>query len=165
MPLLSAGQPGPGFVLVDLYGRQVCLDDFRGRIVLINFWSAECPWAERADRELMRWQEQVALVWIASNANEPPELLDRTAQARGLPLVLLDMDQRVADMYGAITTPHFFLLDPDGIVRYQGALDDVNFRKRMPERCFVVEAVEALLSGNAVPQPESPPYGCTIMRR
>src|SRR5512142_3087439 len=104
MATLSVGQAAPDFRLKDLEGKEVGLADFRGQVALISFWSAECPWAERADAVLAGWQERVALLSIAANANEPPELLRATAAARGLRVVLLDTEHEVADAYGAVTT-------------------------------------------------------------
>jgi len=167
-PVIAAYQPAPLFSLPDLEGNLRCLEEARGKIMLLNFWSAECPWAERVDREIMgslaAWGGAVALWSIASNANEPVELLQRVATERGLPLVLLDQDHRVADRYGAQTTPHLFVVDRDGILRYQGAFDDVNFRRRTPTQGFLRQAVEALLAGGTPEPMETPAYGCTIVR-
>ena len=140
----------------------------RGKIVLLNFWSAECPWSERADRLLAErftgWGGRVSWVSIAANANEPRELLSQAARERGLPLVLLDPQQQVTDAYAAQTTPHVFLIDAAGILRYQGGLDDITFRKRTPERFYALEAVEALLSGRLPEVAECPSFGCAIQR-
>ncbi len=164
MSKINAGQPAPIFHLEDITGRSIALEDFLERTVLVNFWSAECPWAERADRTLAEWQDRIVLLSIASNANEPPDLLRREAARRGLQVVLLDPDHRVADLYGAVTTPHLYLIDAGGILRYQGAFDDVNFRQRTPTRNYTEEAIRALLRGDPVPVEETPAYGCTIVR-
>jgi hypothetical protein len=77
---------------------------------------------------------------------------------------LLDADGRVADLYSAITTPHVFILDREGILRYQGAVDNITFRKREATHFFLQEAVEALLA-ERLPEPaETPAYGCAIVR-
>ena len=158
----------PDFQLPDLDGVMHHLQSNRGQITVINFWSAECPWAERADRDLLiylqDWGEAVSLWSIASNANEPPEQLRRVADERGIPLLLHDADHRVADLYDAQTTPHLFVLDAEGIVRYQGAFNDVTFRKRNPTRFYLRQAVEALLAGQDPDPEQTSPYGCTIVR-
>ncbi len=164
MAKLTAGQSAPIFHLEDLNGRRIELEDFLERTVLINFWSAECPWAERADQVLREWQDRIVLLSIASNANEPPELLRLAAEKRGLQVVLQDPDHRVADQYGAETTPHLFLIDAGGILRYQGAFDDVTFRQRTPTRSYIEEALQAVLNGGRVPVEETPAFGCTIVR-
>ena len=168
MPKLITGDPAPLFELPDLHGRLVSLTGLRGKIVLLNFWSRECPWAERADEMLAVWQvawgERVTWVSLASNANESAAEIAIAAAERRLPLVLLDAGQLVADAFGAVTTPHIFILDAQGRLRYQGGLDDMTFRKRTATRQFVLEAVEALLNGEQPSVAEADPYGCTIVR-
>jgi peroxiredoxin len=164
MAKLVIGQAAPIFSLEDLNGREIALEDFLERTVLINFWSAECPWVERADHTLAEWQDRIVLLSIASNANEPVELLRWSAKERGLQVVLRDPNHQVADLYGAVTTPHLFLIDAGGILRYQGAFDDVSFRQREPTRNFVLEALRALLNEEKIAQTETPSYGCTIVR-
>jgi peroxiredoxin len=166
--MISNHQPAPDFQLPDLKGVMHHLQSNRGRITVINFWSAECPWAKRADQGLLsylqNWGEAVMLWSIASNANEPPDLLRRVAAERDLPLLLHDPDHHVADLYDAQTTPHLFVLDAEGNVRYQGAFDDVTFRQRRPNRFYLHQAVEALLTGEEPNPEQTNPYGCTIVR-
>jgi hypothetical protein len=76
----------------------------------------------------------------------------------------MDANCFVADLYEAQTTPHVFVIDREGILRYRGAVDDVTFRQRTPARFFLDEAVEALLEGHVPALVESPAYGCTIVR-
>jgi len=165
---LVVGQPAPEFTLLDLQGEIHSLTDYHDRLVLIYFWSAECPSAERADAQLVGWLpalgSRIEVLRIASNANEEPELLARVAFERSLPLVLRDAGQRVADLYRAATTPHFFVINPHGSLAYQGALDDVTFRQRTPTRFYLREAVEALAAGRTPILTETRPYGCTIVR-
>ncbi|MBA4380222.1 MAG: hypothetical protein C0393_06040 [Anaerolinea sp.] len=70
----------------------------------------------------------------------------------------------VLDAYEALTTPHLFVVDADGILRYRGAFDDVTFRQRTATRCHVREAVETLLVGRRPALAETAPYGCAIVR-
>jgi citrate synthase len=67
-------------------------------------------------------------------------------------------------LYEAVTTPHTFVVDRDGILRYRGAVDDVTFRNREATRFFLEEVVEALLDGHLPTLTETPAYGCTIVR-
>ena len=144
------------------------LNDYRGKIVVINFWSAECPHAERADRGfveyLMDWGEHVVLLSIASNRNESPEQISSVAHQRGIKLVLMDADHSVADRYEAQTTPHVFIADEFGLLRYRGAFDDVAFRQREATQFYVKNAVDALLNGNMPNPSDTKPFGCTIVR-
>jgi peroxiredoxin len=167
-PVTAIGALAPSFTLEDLNGVPHRLEEWHGRLAVLNFWSAECPWAERADRELLsylvNWGQAVNLVPIAANINEPLEQLKSVAAQRSLPLVLHDPDHHVADLYGAQTTPHLFVVDQTGFLRYMGALDDVTFRQRNPTRAYLRQAVESLLAG-AIPDPSvTTAYGCSIVR-
>ncbi len=162
------GQPAPDFSLPDLDGKLHRLADYQGRILVLNFWSAECPHAGRTDREMQRlqtgWGENVVVLSVASNANEPLELLRATASARGLAPVLVDHNHVLADRYAAVTTPHAYVIDAQGLLRYRGAFDDVTFRQRTPARAYLQEAVQALLAGQEPPIEQTPAFGCTIVR-
>lgn len=165
---MEINQPAPDFQLPDVQGALHQLSDSRGRIVIINFWSAECPHSERADRStmacLVQWGEEVELLSIAANRNESAQMVEAAARARRLPKVLLDADHAVADLYEAVTTPHAYVVDRAGILRYRGAVDDVTFRQRKATRFYLEEAVEALLAGRLPELQETPAYGCTIVR-
>lgn len=165
---MQLNETAPDFELLDLRGVSHTLRDYRGKIVIINFWSAECPHSERADRQLMGWLEkwngEVVLLSVASNRNESMQMVADTAEARNIPHVLLDSDQTVADLYVAVTTPHIFVLDRAGILRYRGAVDDVTFRRREATHFFLQEAVNSLLQGRLPELNETPAYGCTIVR-
>jgi peroxiredoxin len=157
----------PDFELPALDGRLHRLSDHCGKIVIVNFWSCECPHSERTDRAIMsmlvQWQD-VILLAIASNRNESTETVKTVSGARRLPVVLLDENCRVADQFGAQTTPHVFVVDHEGILRYRGAVDNVAFRQRQPTRFFLDEAVESLLEGHLPALTEFPAFGCAIVR-
>jgi len=165
---MQINQPAPDFQLPDLQGVLHRLRDSLGRIVIVNFWSAECPHSERADRStmacLVQWGQDVQLLSVAANRNETAQMLEEAARARRLPMVLLDAEHLVADLYEAVTTPHAFVVDRQGILRYRGAVDDVTFRQRKATRFYLEEAVEALLDNRVPALQETPAYGCTIVR-
>lgn len=167
---LEINHPAPDFELPDLEGRLHRLSDYRGKIVIVNFWSCECPHSERTDKAIMamfvQWRDasRVAMLSIAANRSEDVEALKTAADARRLPTVLMDAQCFVADLYEAQTTPHVYVIDGEGILRYRGAIDDMTFRKRIPTRFFLDEAVESLLEGRLPTVTESPAYGCTIVR-
>jgi hypothetical protein len=161
-------QPVPDFSLPDQTGRIHRLSDYRGRIVIVNFWSAECPWSERADISLLalcnRFPGQVVMLPIASNVNESDEMINAAIHQRGIGFVLRDAGGGLEDLWQAQTTPHVFVIDQSGLLRYRGAVDDVTFRKKIPARFYVEETVEALISGRLPEVQETPSYGCTIVR-
>ena len=165
---MQLNQPVPDFELPDLDGNLHRLSHYRGRIVIINFWSCECPHSERTDRAIMsmlvQWQDDVTMLSIASNRNENAGALKHAAEMRRLPTVLLDANCLVADLFEAQTTPQVFVMDRNGILRYRGSVDDVTFRQRIPTRFFLDLAVESLLEGHLPELTETPAYGCAIVR-
>lgn len=165
---LELNQPVRNFELPDTDGKLHCLSDDRGKIVIVNFWSCECPHSERTDKailsKLAQWGADVAMLTIAANRNESAGALKEAGKTRGLPLVLVDADGRVADLFGAQTTPHVFVMDREQLLRYRGAVDDVTFRQRMVSRFFLNDAVEALMSGSLPTLAETLAYGCAIVR-
>lgn len=158
----------PDFELRGLDGNLHRLSAYRGRIVIVNFWSAECPHVERVDAFLLaaqsRWGEKVVLLAVASNAGESLSAMENAARSRGLPTVLIDAKQEAADAYSAQVTPEVFVIDREGVIRYRGAADDVTFRQKNATRSYVEEAVDALLAGNPPSVAESPAFGCSIIR-
>jgi peroxiredoxin len=165
---MQLNEPAPDFQLLDLQGVFHRLIDYRGKIVIVNFWSAECPHSERTDRYLValleRWKGEVVLLSIAANRTESLQALAEAARARRISKVLIDSDHAVADLYEAVATPHAFVLDRDGILRYRGAVDNITFRRRDGTHFFLEQAVEALLHGHLPELSETPAYGCAILR-
>ena len=158
----------PDFELRGLDGRLCRLSDYRGRIVIVTFWSVDCPHVVRADASLRtamnRWGDDVVLLMVASNANESPSAMENAARERGPLTVLIDAKQEAADAYAAQVTPEAFVIDRAGVVRYRGAVDDVSVRQKIATRSFVEEAVDALLRGEAPAVTEVAAFGCSIVR-
>jgi peroxiredoxin len=165
---MQLNQLAPEFELSDLQNVTHRLSDYRGKIVIIDFWSAECPHSERTDRYILslleQWKGEVVMLPIASNQNESAQRVDEAAEARHISQVLLDAGHEVADLYEAQTTPHVFVIDREGILRYRGAADNITFRQREATHFFLQEAVEALLQGCPPDVPETAAYGCVIVR-
>ena len=165
---MQLNQPAPEFELPDLHGTLHKLSDYRGKIVVINFWSVDCPHSERTDRYLLdlleKWQREVVLLSVAANRSESLLIVVEAAKTRHIPTVLIDVEQAIADLYEAVTTPHAFVIDREGMLRYRGALDNITFRLREATRFFLQEAVEALLEERLPALSETPAYGCAIVR-
>jgi len=165
---MQLNHPAPDFELPDLQGKLHKLSDYRGKIVIVNFWSAECPHSERTDRVvvefLARANGEVELLSIAANRSESAHSVEEAIKTRCISTVLIDAEQVVANLYQAMATPHVFVMDREGILRYRGAVDDVRFREPKATRFFLEEAVEALLDGRLPALTETLAYGCAIVR-
>ena len=166
--VIHIGEEAPEFELPDMHGKMLSLSGLRGQIVVLNFWSAECVWSQRVDEELVtsveEWRQEVVTLWIASSANEPMAMIKRVSEERKLPTVLVDAQQKAANLYGVQVTPQFFIVDVTGRLAYQGAWDDITFRNRIATQMYVRDAVDALLFGRSPQVEQTEPYGCVLVR-
>ncbi len=166
--MAAVNAPAPAFSLPDLSGRLHTLGEYRGQAVLLYFWSAACPWSQRADRVMGNWPSELAssalVLRLAMNADESVDAIRLEAAKRFRGIVLLDPDRTVTDQYGAQLTPEFFLLDREGVLRYHGALDDATFRQPAPTRAYLENELRALLAGGNPDPAETPAYGCAVVR-
>lgn len=167
-PLAAVGEPAPDFLLHDLDGVPHRLSEQRGMIMVLNFWSADCPHCKRLDERIVLlrpgWADRVRVWWIAPNDCEDAASLRRAARRRAASPVLRDAGQAIADRLGAQTTPHLFVIDALGMLRYAGAPDDVTLRHRVATRDYLGGAVDALLRDESPDPGSTAPYGCAIVR-
>lgn len=166
--VVKLGSSAPDFELLDLAGKPQRLSEQQGKIVVLIFWSATCPWAQLGD-EILRDMEAIqisdVLLWtIAVNADETRDLIKQVAGERRLRRVLRDEGQAIADLYEAMATPHVYVIDERGALRYRGAIDDRTFRQRVPTKNYLEDALWALLAGGDPEISETPAYGCAIVR-
>jgi peroxiredoxin len=164
--VIEVGGPAPDFELPDLDGVPHRLSDQAGRVTVVHFWSASCPWTLRTDPDVLNAvRRHGADLWsIAPNADETVEMLREAAEARGLSTVLRDGAQRVVDLYEAAATPHVFIVDRQGKLRYGGAVHDARFREPEPRRFYLAEALAAIARGEDPDPPTTHTYGCAIVR-
>jgi thiol-disulfide isomerase/thioredoxin len=163
----------PDIQFTDIYRKQHSFSDFRGKIVFMHFWSIVCPSERAAEPKCIELQKQYAdkgVVEIAINANQrelkaagnPPyaNLRDHVEKAGGNFIVGVDPGNKLIDIFGARSTPHCFVIDKDGVLRYSGALDDdPRGNKGSQAVSYVKAAIDALLAGNSVAAPLTKPYG------
>lgn len=167
---IQIGAPVARFRLTDAAGRTHALEDYAGKILVLEFWSFKCPPASAYEARTHALQAKYAplgviFLAVSSNKNESAAEVSLNSENRKLPYpVLMDPDGAVADSVGATHTPGVVILDGGGILRYRGAIDN---NKRPGERgriSYVEEALDALLAGKSVPLPETAMSGCTIKR-
>jgi peroxiredoxin len=173
------GKPAPDFSLNDLSGKNHDLSDLKGKFVVLEWVNFGCPFVRKhyGSENMQRLQKEFTekgVVWLSicssapgKQGNETPEAaktgLSRFGSAASAYLV--DQDGKVGRLYGAKTTPDMFVINPEGILIYAGAIDD----KPTPDPSTVSGAnnyVEAALkeaeSGKAVSVPSTKPYGCSV---
>ena len=159
--------------LTDIYGKTHSLADYRGKVVFIHFWSIVCPYEKQAEPKCIDIQKTYGdkgVVEIAINANQGelkadggapyPSLRDHVEKAGVNFLVTVDPGNKITDLLGGQSTPHCFVLDRDGVLRYAGALDDdPRGTKGASTISYVRDALDAVLAGKPVATPTTKPYG------
>ncbi len=175
----SVGQPAPDFSAPDLQGTQVKLSDFKGKFVVLEWVNPECPYVRRHynSGNMPALQKEVAtkgVVWLAVNSSNPssgeftpPEQMAKwLAEKGGAPrAALIDKDGKVGRAYGARTTPHMYVVDPEGKLIYAGAIDDKRWAsadETKSARNHVRAALDEAMAGKPVSVGATSPYGCSV---
>jgi len=172
--LMSAvlGKPAPEFELRGTDGYITKLDDFKGRIVILQWIDTNCPVAKRvADKvtpaliaRVMKGDTKVVHLSICSDTEAKPEavalfLTDRKLASTGL----MDTDGSTAKLYGVGRTCHAVVIDGKGALRYMGAIDNDPAGKKGDKAVnHVSDAVAAILENRKVSPEKSPPYGTPL---
>ena len=175
----SIGQPAPAFTAVDSNGVSRSLAALKGRTVVLEWTNNECPYTRKHyDSGNMQKLQQEAtasgVVWLTVISSAPGkegfvsggEANALTASRGAHPTaVLLDPSGTVGRAYEAQTTPHMFVIDKTGVLRYMGAIDDkptASPASLAGARNYVREALAAMASGHMVQVATSEPYGCSV---
>jgi len=169
----SSGRRAPSFELSSFDGKTVSLSDYRGKIVVLEWFNFECPLSlyhyetKNTMVELAKKYKGKNVVWLAVNSTShtTPGPNKTFAKRHGLPyLILDDRSGKVGHAYGAQTTPHMYIINTRGRIVYEGAID--NNRKIDPKKKDVVnyvdKALAELTTRKAVSTPKTKPYGCTV---
>ena len=160
------GKTAPEFTLKDLNGKSFSLKDYRGKIVVLEWANKDCPiwrnvlqtlndtYKEHADKDV---------VWLNIDSTHNMDLEDhRVFMIKNdvTKPVLDDRSGKVGKAYGARTTPHMFIINKEGRVVYDGAID--NKAKGDEHVNFVAKALKELKSGKTISKPSTNPYGCSV---
>ncbi len=166
----SLGQPAPDFQTVDATGAPVSLAAMKGKYVVLEWWNHGCPFVQgqygdgKMQAQQKMWTAKgVEWLVVCSSAPgkqghvSPEEALRIQGEAGGKPThILLDPAGELGGRYGARTTPHMFVIDPQGILIYAGAIDDRGSRN------YVQQALTQAMAGQSVTEPVTAPYGCSV---
>jgi len=123
--------------LSDLNGETVNLSDYKGQVVMVNFWASWCPpcTAELPTIEAFYQAHQAdGFVVLAVNAHENPADVRGFINSKGFTFpVLLDMDSGVMDSYGIRALPMSFIIDKDGNIQYihRGGIDAATLKAKV----------------------------------
>lgn len=168
-PALTAGDKAPDFELADYEGKKHKLSEHKGKIVVLEWTSPACPFTlEHYERRTMiktREKHKDKVVWLAIDSSHDVSegaLYNWSKRWKIDWPILMDGSGATGRKYGATATPHMFVIDKEGVVRYHGAIDDdpTNSKKKIVN--LVDEAVTALLADKPVKVPSTAAYGCGI---
>lgn len=176
---IETGAAAPAFSVQDASGATRTLAEFRGRIVILEWTNHGCPYVQKHYNSgnmqtLQREATADGIVWlqVISSARgeqgylDGPGALERVRTDNAAPTAtLLDPTGVMGHAYGARNTPHMFIISPQGVVLYQGAIDDrPSARPSSLEGAtnYVRAALADIEAGRAVQVAETTPYGCSV---
>lgn len=175
----ALNQAAPAFSGKNTKNETVNLSDFKGKTVVLEWTNHECPYVEKHYdsnnmQNLQKKHTQDGGVWltiISSAENKQghlsPQKADALTQSRQAApsMIILDSDGNIGKSYGAQTTPHMYVIDPDGILVYKGAIDSIRSTKTADiEKAtnYVDQALTELKEGKKISVPQTKAYGCSI---
>jgi len=173
------GERAPDFTATDTKGKTQKLSDYQGKFVVLEWTNRGCPYTQKHYnsgnmQRLQREWTAKGVVWLTVLSSAPgkqgyltaPEENAYLKQVNAAPTaVLLDPTGALGHLYDAKTTPHIFVINPQGTLIYNGAIDDkpttdladVNTAKN-----YLSAALEQAMSGKPVAVATSRPYGCSV---
>lgn len=176
---VSTGSEAPGFTLTDTSGTEHSLSDFEGKFVVLEWTNHKCPFVVKhySEGDMQALQKEMTadgVVWlqIISSAEGKqgyltPEEGEAMRADRGMQstAMLLDTSGDVGRAYGARTTPHMYLINPEGTLVYQGAIDSIKSTRQADvakAENYVKAAYQSALAGEPIEEGTTTPYGCGI---
>jgi hypothetical protein len=175
----EVGQPAPEFTLTDSTGTAHRLSDFKGKTVVLEWLNHGCPFVRKQydSGNMQKLQKEYTgkgVIWLSIVSSAPgkqghmtPEETNKAKEesGSGATAVLIDEDGSVGHLYDAKTTPHMFVVDPQGTLIYMGAIDS----DRSPDpagiegaKNYVKQALDEAMAGKPVSEPTTTAYGCGI---
>ena len=173
------GSAAPDFSAPDTNGKTQSLSEYKGKYVVLEWFNPECPFVKKhyGSDNMQKLQSEYTgkgVVWLTIDSNAPGSEGNITAeQAKKImeswktkqTALLLDPDSKVAKLYGAKNTPNMVIINPEGKIVYEGAIDS----KASPNPAdiptstnYVKAALDESLAGKPVSNPTTKPYGCSV---
>jgi peroxiredoxin len=175
---LEIGQPAPEFAAKDIEGKTHKLSEYKGKIVVLESYNLDCPFCHNhyktgAMQELQKEMTSKGVVWLIVNSVGPNYSSHRNTEAAkkewqdqkmNATAWIDDSSGDLGKKFGMRTTPHMFVIDQNGTLVYQGAIDDRASPDGDPRtaRNYVRETVQLLQAGEKVKVSQTKSYGCGI---
>jgi peroxiredoxin len=175
----QVGSPAPDFTATDTNGKVHHLSEYKGKFVVLEWHNRDCPYTRKhymsgnMERLQKEWTGK-GVVWFTVISSAPGTQGYVTAEDENAYVakmnasptaVLLDPEGSLGHLYGAKTTPHMFVINPEGVLIYNGAIDDkptTDAGDISTARNYVQAALEEAMAGQPVSTPNSRPYGCSV---
>lgn len=175
----QTGKPAPEFTLTDSNGKSHKLSDFKGKFVVLEWLNHGCPFVVKhyGSGNMQKLQKEYTgkdVVWLSIVSSAPgkqghmsPEETNKAKAENesAATAVLLDEDGTVGRLYDAKVTPHMFVINPEGVLVYMGAIDSV----KSPDpadiagaKNYVQQALDEAMAGKEVSEPVTTAYGCGV---
>lgn len=172
----EVGKPAPDFTLTDLDGKSVTLSSLKGKTVVLEWVNQECPFVIRHYNKtgnipaLQKSAAADGVVWLLINSAAPGKQgdydtakvkawMEKTGAAPSH--YFRDSDGKVGTLYDAKTTPHMYVINPDGVLVYNGAIDNSPRGGGVVEN-HVTAALAAVKAGEMPKTSVTVPYGCSV---
>ena len=175
----TVGQPAPAFTLKDASGKTVKLSDFKGKHVVLEWTNPGCPFVQKHynSGNMPATQKDAmgkGVVWLSINSTEkasgdylePARLVAWKQERKSTPsAILMDEEGTVGKAYGARTTPHMYIVNPQGQLIYAGGIDSIP-SARVDDIAkatnYVKQGVAEAVAGKKISAATTQPYGCSI---
>lgn len=178
-PAATVGEAAPAFTATAADGATVKLEDYKGKIVVLEWFNKECPFVRKHydSKNMQNLQKELTakdVVWLTVNSSAEGKqghetaasAIETIAKEGAAPThFLLDGDGTIGKLYDAKTTPHMFVIDKDGKLAYSGAIDDKASTYTSDidgAKNYVRAAVDSLEKGEAVAEASTKSYGCGV---
>ena len=173
---VNPGAQAPAFSAQGADGKRHSLRDYAGKLVVLEWTNPVCPFTavkykNGAMQALQRYAASHDVVWLSIDTAAPDKAGYLTAAAARVRIAqtqatvtafLFDLDGSIARSYGAKTTPSFFIVDRGGKLAYQGAMDEQVFADQGQGHEYMKSALDDLVAGHRVRDPQTQPQGCAI---
>src|SRR5438067_7578307 len=173
------GSTAPDISATDSKGKTQTLSQYKGKYVVLEWFNPECPFVKKhyGSGNMQKLQEEFTgkgVVWLTIDSNAPGLEGNLTAEQANAKIaewkahssaLLLDPDGKAGRTYGAKYTPHIFVINPEGKIVYEGAIDSKptpNPSDIASSTNYVKAALDESLAGKTVTTPSSRPYGCSV---
>ncbi|MDB4952383.1 MAG: hypothetical protein JWM27_5032 [Gemmatimonadetes bacterium] len=180
---LTVGQHAPAFTAVDTRGQAHTLAGYAGKWVVMEWFNHDCPYTKKhyalvngvGNTQAMQQEyTRRGVIWLSIVSSAPGKQgfttaaeADRRTREKGAAptAVIRDTAGVLGEAYGARNTPQYAIIDPNGVLRYSGAIDDQrtsSVKDVAGATNYVRAALDAALAGRPIAVSRTQPYGCAV---